>query len=153
MGRIAITVYDQLKKHVVSDSGCWEFTGARDKNGYGVFGFKQRRAHRASYEFYVGPIPIGIFVCHTCDNPCCINPKHLFLGTPRDNMIDKSNKGRTSRLFGERNPMAKLTDDQRREIVSLHKSGETYSDIAKKYSVAFQTVGKIVKKANYVLSK
>ena len=153
MANKAMTVHDQLNKKTVSVSGCWNFTGSKDKNGYGVFGFRQRRIHRVSYEFYVGKIPDGLFVCHKCDNPSCFNPDHLFLGTPKDNMIDKSIKGRASKFPGEKNPAAKLTNKQRSEIFELRENGLTYSQIAKIYSIAFQTVGKIVNGVRYGISK
>lgn len=153
MNAKAKTENDQLKKFLISNTGCWEFTGCKDKDGYGVFGFKQKRAHRVSYEFHIGPIPAGIFVCHKCDNPSCINPSHLFLGTPKDNMTDKVLKGRASSMVGEKNPMSKLTDDQRQEMRVLREQGQTYIEIASKYSIAYQTVGKILKGKSYGISK
>lgn len=79
------------EKYVVTDSGCWEFTGARDKKGYGYIGEslpskKQHTAHRAAYMLAIGPIPEGLVVRHKCDNPPGINPDHLELGTQADNM-------------------------------------------------------------------
>lgn len=81
---------------------CTEWTGCRMKNGYGRLypkGMKGRSvlAHRQAWEEAYGPIPPGLFVCHRCDNPPCVNPSHLFLGTNADNMRDKVEKGRASR--------------------------------------------------------
>ena len=76
---------------------CWVWTGARDASGYGSFHMCARGqvpAHRAAWEFNFGPIPPGLLVCHTCDNPPCVNPAHLFLGTYSDNMQDCISKGR-----------------------------------------------------------
>ena len=81
---------------------CWLWTGYRMPSGYGNFmdyieGRKDRLAHRYAYRTFVGPIPDGIFVLHRCDNPPCVRPDHLFLGTQADNLIDAVAKGRQSR--------------------------------------------------------
>lgn len=152
MGK-SIPTEEYMKRFVVSNSGCWEFSGCKDKNGYGIFGFKQKRAHRVSYEFHVGKIPPGMFVCHKCDNPSCINPDHLFIGTPKDNMIDKAIKGRSVRFVGENNPMAKLKDSDRLDIALLRSKGFKLKEIASKYSTTFQNVSKIIKRMNHGISK
>ena len=79
--------------------GCWEWTGCRDKGhgkGYGLMGFNVR-AHRYSYERFVGPIPRGMLVLHSCDNPGCVNPEHLRVGTDADNMRDRDSRGHHAR--------------------------------------------------------
>ena len=75
--------------------GCWEWRGTKNSKGYGQFRFNGRvhRAHRLAYEIYVGPLD-QLHVCHHCDNPSCVNPEHLFLGTHQDNMDDMSRKFR-----------------------------------------------------------
>jgi hypothetical protein len=75
---------------------CWPWTGARSRQGYGKLrvGTLTPDAHRLSYEFFYGPIPVGLHVLHTCDNPPCVNPAHLWLGTVADNMQDRNKKGR-----------------------------------------------------------
>ena len=75
---------------------CWPWTGKRDRDGYGKIRnhYKEVRAHRLSYELNIGDIPMGLVVCHSCDNPCCVNPKHLWVGTQQDNNKDKALKNR-----------------------------------------------------------
>lgn len=86
----------------IAEDGCWNWTGAIGAGGYGSFGSGYRiglpqRAHRASWTIHFGDIPDGIFVCHHCDNPPCVRPSHLFLGTVQDNHADMDAKGRRRR--------------------------------------------------------
>ena len=88
---------------VQKTGACWLWIAGKDYGGYGSF--QHKRAHRLSYEMHVGPIPKGMFVCHSCDVPACINPAHLFLGTARDNVRDMIAKGRLpSRVLGTTGP-------------------------------------------------
>lgn len=84
------------KYRVNAQTGCWEWTAERNRKGYGIFwrNASMTGAHRASYELHVGPIPDGLHVLHRCDNPPCVNPAHLFLGTNQDNVDDRQRKGR-----------------------------------------------------------
>ena len=102
------------KTEVDQVTGCWNWTASKDTHGYGHLRHKGRikLAHRLSYELHFGPIPEGMQICHKCDNRICLNPDHLFLGTWRDNMLDKLAKGRQSRTrqFGSANAAAKLSE-------------------------------------------
>ena len=106
------------------NSGCWLWFGrAHNKMGYGIFEFRKCRslAHRTTWELYFGKITEGLSVLHKCDNPCCVNPEHLFLGTRADNNLDMCAKGRQRGAVGEANGNAKLTREQVALIRSMPK--------------------------------
>lgn len=104
--------------------GCWNWTGAlgtgKGESRYGQIKHqgKTLRAHVVSYQLHKGEVPDGLCVCHSCDNPRCVNPGHLFLGTHLVNMHDMYAKGRRKAASGERNGQAKLTDEER-ELVRV----------------------------------
>lgn len=105
--------------------GCWLWAAkSKDWDGYGLFslGGRSVRAHRLAWELENGPIPDGQVVCHRCDNPPCVNPDHLFLGTPRDNFRDCLAKGRYSPK-GTGNAAAKLSEEDIAKIRNLYASG------------------------------
>lgn len=145
---------DSFWAKVDKSSGCWTWTGHADRDGYGRIMVDGRlvRTHRLSYEIAYGRIPDGMFVCHTCDNPRCVRPDHLWLGTHQDNVTDMVNKGRQPRRpagtikdqRGDRSPVAKLTwaivDDIRRR----YAAGESPMKLAKEYGIAYGHVFRII---------
>jgi hypothetical protein len=97
--RAKIAPEDRFKeKYLINnETGCWDWQNATNNIGYGMFRWDRhtmRLAHRASYEIHVGSIPKGLCVCHKCDNPKCVNPEHLWLGTKRQSYDDMMSKGR-----------------------------------------------------------
>ncbi len=124
------------KVKIKTGSECHEFTAARDNKGYGRFFFdgSMMLAHRASWAIHNGPIGDGLNVLHKCDNPSCVNPEHMFLGTPADNMKDRDNKGRQA--IGEDKGTAKLTNEEVIEIKHCLGRGDvSQADLGKMYSV------------------
>ena len=134
-------------------NGCIHWIGHSDKNGYGMLevtfenGKKLMRSHRLAYEQKNGPILDGLWVLHKCDKPTCINPNHLFLGTPKDNVQDMMSKKRNKcgklGLPGEKNPKAKLTVDQVKAM-RLHSNYIKPKDLAILYSMSVPNVRKII---------
>ena len=130
---------------------CWLWTGynSQSKKGVAPYGRIFRRidgrlvgkhVHIISWEIHFGKIPVGLVVCHKCDNTLCVNPNHLFLGTNKDNMQDAKVKNRLAR--GKRNSMCKLSDE---DVVGIKKSKElNLSQLARKYNVSYTTISRIV---------
>lgn len=131
-------------------SGCWNWTAGKDKDGYGNFGFagRKQKAHRVSYQLYIGEIPDGLCVCHKCDNPSCVNPAHLFPGTMADNVRDCINKGRWKSKFpdhsGENNGHVKLAEEDVRTIRTMGADGVRQVDIAREFGVTRSNIYHIV---------
>lgn len=122
---------------VALGEGCWAWQG--DKcDGYGrvrVQG-RHRKAHRIAYEMLNGPIPVGLYICHHCDNPSCVRPSHLYAGTQRDNMRDRGARGRGANLKGESHGRAKLNEDAVRAIRSRKAAGARTTELAREYGVS-----------------
>ena len=151
------------KLSVKGEDECWEWTANKLGGGYGVFYLQGKTyyVHRLSYLLYRGEIPEGMLVCHTCDNPACANPKHLFLGTIRDNMADKIRKNRQAKgvthamfgnghlMIGENNPTAKLTDDQVRQIFNLKEQRLTQHEIGRRFGIRQATVSGLLHGKRY----
>ena len=133
-------------------AGCWPWIGSKNRQGYGKlacvsFGRHKFMAHRVSYLLFVGPIPRGLQVLHHCDNPSCVNPQHLFVGTQKDNMADCHRKGRERKAAsGEQCSWAKLTWDDVFKIRQLYAEERiTQEALAKAFGISPSQVRNIVK--------
>jgi len=140
-----LSAEERFAKSVVKTDGCWLWKASKDKNGYGIFkgalaGVTFTKAHRFSYALHTGDLLVNMQALHTCDNPSCVNPDHLFSGTIADNMRDKAQKGRSRAPVGEQNGHAILTERQVRRIL---KDPRPYAEIAAQYNVAASTIGSI----------
>jgi hypothetical protein len=143
--------------------GCWPWTAGRFSTGYGEFAIGRKGmhihwlAHRFAYQSLHGALPLGLFVCHHCDNRICCNPSHLFLGTALDNARDAARKGRTAR--GERNgravhpestrrggrhPNAKLGEIAVLELRWRRDNGESLKSLAQAFGITMSNVSHIV---------
>ena len=125
-----------LSRVVKKENGCWEYTKiTKQRYGYICFKGKHDSAHRFSYIVHHGAIPYNMIICHKCDNPPCVNPDHLFLGTHKENMQDMINKKRQNIVRGERQGKSILNENKVIEIRKLLSAGETCTVIAKKFNV------------------
>ena len=141
------TARNRFWAKVKKNSSCWEWTAGKTKFGYGTFnnGSGSRLAHRVSWVIENGPVPDGKLVCHTCDNPSCVNPKHLFVGTQSDNVCDMWAKGRggAGALPGIENHRSKICDKDVVAIRARLDSGEYQRVIAKDYGLTQSNVSHI----------
>jgi hypothetical protein len=131
---------------VKKTTDCWLWIGSKGTRGYGQFwnGIKTVRAHRFVWEVTNGLIPEGLYVCHRCDNPLCVNPTHLFLGTQQDNMNDSIAKGRRDEcyLHGEAHPGHKLTEG---DVTAIREIRSSQRDIARRFRISRRTVVEIIR--------
>lgn len=139
-----MTLLERFEDRFIKLSSCWEWIRCKDKDGYGAFAIKKKtyKAHRMSYQLYVGPIPDGLLVCHKCDNPGCVNPDHLFLGTCKQNLVDAAKKDRmgTRTLRG-----SIITPEDRLMIKSCVDFGITQKEIAEQFGISTTSVTRIYK--------
>ena len=132
-------------------TGCWLWQKYVMKNGYGQACWPKGKvdyAHRASWTAFNGPIPDGLWVLHKCDNPKCVNPDHLFLGTHSDNMKDCVTKGRfkSNIMIGEHHPATSLRED---DVLSIRGDGRSDRIIAEQYGVTRSAINKIKRRKNW----
>lgn len=124
--------------------GCWIWEAGKGATGYGRFRKenygKTVMAHRFSYELYVGPIPEGFVILHACDNPACVNPSHLSVGTHYDNVVDRMNKDRSFKPKGELHPHATLTEAQ---VIAIRSDRRKQCLIAADYGIRPNHVSQI----------
>jgi hypothetical protein len=146
-GRPPVHPAIRFEKYVNRNGDCHEWTGCADKDGYGLFSMssqrKSIRAPRAAWELAFGPIAEGLHVCHSCDNPGCVNVDHLWLGTNQMNTQDKMDKGRHVTQKGMEHHQAKLTDEQ---ILDMRASDDTQEVLGERYGVKARYVGKITRR-------
>lgn len=139
---------DRFLAKIQKRDECWEWQSARFvSGGYGAFNIKGKayRAHRISWLLTHGQLPAaGLHLCHTCDNPPCCNPDHLFIGTPADNAADMVAKGRHGTLPGEKASAAKLRESDVSEIRRLAASGTPIGDMAAKFGLHRSQVSRII---------
>lgn len=148
MPRHSVPFWDRVDR----SGNCWLWTGHRNVDGYGTVRISGRmqKAHRVAWQMAHGPISPNLHVLHRCDNPPCVNPAHLFLGTNHDNVIDRHTKGRSKNLDrGERHPKAKLTSALVAEMRSLRTAGWTQIRLAQYFGVSRGNVSKIVTGGSY----
>jgi len=131
-----------LAKIEKQDDGCWIWTGClrgTKTHRYGCMRYrgKSEGAHRASYMEFIGEIPEGLNVLHSCDNPKCVNPEHLFVGTDHDNMKDMAAKGRHFYPLAETHHRAKLKND---EVRAIRASSQSHNQLAHAYGVTKRTI-------------
>lgn len=146
-----MTLQERFNNKINKTETCWIWIASKKYDGYGYFSIngKTHMAHRVAYKLFYGEIPNSLHVCHKCDNPSCVNPFHLFLGSHDTNMKDMTKKGR--QIKGERQHSAKLKTEEILEIRKLYSSQQmTQRQLANKFGVAQNIVSRIV---NYLIWK
>lgn len=150
MGKTAVPADVRFREKVNKTEGCWLWTAGVNRQGYGLFNRATKPskcvlAHRYSYELAHGPLAQSACVLHRCDNPRCVRPDHLFLGTRTDNADDKVAKGRQRGPKGERHPKAKVTEAVVRSIRrDFAAGGVSKSELARRYKLANRTAHAII---------
>lgn len=128
---------------------CWVWRGRVTHEGYGVMCYRDAnvRAHRLALELTTTPVPPGMVVCHRCDNPPCVNPAHLFVGTHQDNMRDMKAKGRAA--VGERHSRARIGAKEVAEIRKRAAAGEADSLLGAAFGISRKTVFDVVARRSW----
>ena len=135
---------------IFQPNGCWEWQGGKTRNGYAKYfhaeSHRDYRCNRLAYFLYYLTDPAEKYVCHACDNPLCVNPLHLWLGTAQDNNADRANKDRSFRPKGERHPHARLTEQDIIQIRTDYASGRfRQCEMAIQYQISPSHIHNIVR--------
>lgn len=151
-----LTDRDRFWLRVEPSEGCWTWLGATSPNGYGIVqrGGRVHMAHRVAWEYARGAIPSGKVVCHACDNPPCVNPAHLFVGTQADNIADMDRKGRR-RSNPPKGPNAKravLSEAEAVEIRRRYAEGERQLELAAAFGVSKGTIYNVLRGKHWAAS-
>lgn len=149
MTKIQKTLKEKLLSRINKTETCWLWTGHCDQNGYGRLLIGPNRkdmAHRLSYTLFIGPIPDGLYLLHSCDNPTCVNPDHLRPGTHDNNMNDMVIRGRS--LRGEKHNISKLKNDDVR-IIRLLAKEMTHTELARMFNVSIGNISHIISGRNW----
>ena len=147
--RTPVPAPERFWKHVQKTDECWVWIGGCHADGYGSFGASRGhaiRAHQYSWQLHNGPVPDGLCVLHICDNPPCVRPDQLFLGTKLDNARDREAKGRGRQPKGEAHHNAKLTQEAVLAIRARRAQGEFCRIIAADYNVTTGLVSQIARR-------
>ena len=135
-----------------TNTNCIEWIAGKTKDGYGIVNYNgnSKLAHRVSYELFVDKIPKNMCVCHKCDNPSCVNPNHLFIGTHKDNMNDMKLKQRRKNVnCNEKNGRAKLTIEKANKIRLEKSQGKTLKELALIFNVGISTISRVCRMENW----
>lgn len=147
-----LTLQERFERCVdrTNSSGCWTWTGLKSGSGYGAINYNNKKlsAHRVAYQIYKDD-PGDLLVLHKCDNPICVNPEHLFLGTDSDNAKDKQVKGRCHETKGIKNANAKLSVDDILKIRELATLGISYSEIGRRFGISHNQASAIHKRKSW----
>ena len=147
-------LFVRFMRHVrvpLQKGACWEWTGNCPDGRYGHFSIDGEpvKAHRWIYEQLIGEIPDGLLIRHKCDNPKCVCPTHLTVGSHSDNTSDMIERGRNADRKGTKHPLARVREDEVQEIRRLCGQGMTQSDVADMYRISRSQIGKIIRRQNW----
>lgn len=139
-------VQERFMNKVLQTDTCWNWTGYRNSYGYGKFCLNKKIdfAHRVSFTLFKGEIPKGMCILHSCDNPRCVRPQHIRLGTHKENMEDKVAKNRQHKPNGELNGRSKLKNHDVSELLVLHAFGFSGVELAKQFDISIAVVSTII---------